>query len=116
MNSKLWMVNSKMNKQQIRFSRIVRGFQGRRVAVLGDYILDEFVRGEVNRISPEAPVPVVLIHEANPGTHYPGGAGNVAANIASLGGRAIPYGVIGNDGSGKRLRAFSRVATSPPAR
>jgi D-beta-D-heptose 7-phosphate kinase/D-beta-D-heptose 1-phosphate adenosyltransferase len=95
-----------MNKQQIRFSRIVRGFQGRRVAVLGDYMLDEFLRGEVNRISPEAPVPVVLIQDADPGTAYPGGAGNVAANIASLGGRPIPYGVVGNDRSGKRLRAL----------
>ena len=95
-----------MNKQQTRLSRIVLGFQGRRVAVLGDYLLDEFVRGEVNRISPEAPVPVVLIQDANAGTEYPGGAGNVAANIASLGGRPIPYGVVGNDRSGKRLRAL----------
>jgi D-beta-D-heptose 7-phosphate kinase/D-beta-D-heptose 1-phosphate adenosyltransferase len=95
-----------MNKQQTRFAKIVRGFQGRRVAVLGDYILDEFVGGEVNRISPEAPVPVVLIQDPNPGTDYLGGAGNVAANIASLGGRPIPYGVVGNDRSGKRLRAL----------
>jgi D-beta-D-heptose 7-phosphate kinase/D-beta-D-heptose 1-phosphate adenosyltransferase len=95
-----------MNKRQIRFSRIIRGFQGRRVAVLGDYMLDEFLRGEVIRISPEAPVPVVLIQDPNPGTDYPGGAGNVAANIASLGGRPIPYGVVGNDRSGRRLRAL----------
>jgi D-beta-D-heptose 7-phosphate kinase/D-beta-D-heptose 1-phosphate adenosyltransferase len=95
-----------MNKQQIRLSRIVRGFQGRKIAVLGDYILDEFLRGEVSRISPEAPVPVVLIQDPNPGTDCPGGAGNVAANIASLGGRPIPYGVVGNDRSGKRLRAL----------
>jgi len=95
-----------MNKKQVRFSRIVRAFQGRRVAVLGDYILDEFIRGEVNRISPEAPVPVVLIQDADASTEYPGGAGNVAANIAALGGRPIPYGVVGNDRSGKRLRAL----------
>jgi len=95
-----------MNKQQTRFAKIVRGFRGRRIAVLGDYILDEFVGGEVNRISPEAPVPVVLIQDPNPGTDYLGGAGNVAANIASLGGRPIPYGVVGNDRSGKRLRAL----------
>jgi D-beta-D-heptose 7-phosphate kinase/D-beta-D-heptose 1-phosphate adenosyltransferase len=95
-----------MTKQQTRFSKIVRGFQGRRVAVLGDYILDEFVRGEVNRISPEAPVPVVLIKDANAGADYPGGAGNVAANIASLGGRPMPFGVVGNDRSGKRLVAL----------
>jgi D-beta-D-heptose 7-phosphate kinase/D-beta-D-heptose 1-phosphate adenosyltransferase len=69
-------------------------------------MLDEFLRGEVNRISPEAPVPVVLIQDADPGTAYPGGAGNVAANIASLGGRPIPYGVVGNDRSGQRLRAL----------
>ena len=93
-----------MNKQQARLSKIVRGFQGRRVAVLGDYMLDEFLRGEVNRISPEAPVPVVLIQDNEPGTDYPGGAGNVAANIASLGGKPIPFGVIGGDRSGGRLR------------
>ena len=95
-----------MNKQQIRFSKIARGFRGRRVAVLGDYMLDEFLRGEVTRISPEAPVPVVLIRDTNSGTDYPGGAGNVAANIASLGGKPIPYGVVGGDPSGKRLRAL----------
>jgi D-beta-D-heptose 7-phosphate kinase/D-beta-D-heptose 1-phosphate adenosyltransferase len=95
-----------MNKQQIRFSRIVRGFRGRRVAVFGDYILDEFLRGEVTRISPEAPVPVVLIKDADTGADYPGGAGNVAANIAALGGRPIPYGVVGDDRSGRRLRAL----------
>jgi D-beta-D-heptose 7-phosphate kinase/D-beta-D-heptose 1-phosphate adenosyltransferase len=102
-----------MNKQQIRLSRIVRGFQGRRVAVLGDYILDEFLRGEATRISPEAPVPVLLIQDPNPGTDYPGGAGNVAANIASLGGRPIPYGVVGNDQSGKRLRALLKSRHIP---
>jgi D-beta-D-heptose 7-phosphate kinase/D-beta-D-heptose 1-phosphate adenosyltransferase len=102
-----------MNKQQIRFARIVRGFQGRRIAVLGDYILDEFLRGEATRISPEAPVPVVLIQDPNPGTDYPGGAGNVAANIASLGGRPIPYGVVGDDRSGKRLRALLETRHIP---
>jgi len=102
-----------MNKQQTRFAKIVRGFQGRRIAVLGDFILDEFVRGEVNRISPEAPVPVVLIQDSNAGTDYLGGAGNVAANIASLGGRPIPYGVVGNDRSGKRLRALLESCNIP---
>jgi D-beta-D-heptose 7-phosphate kinase/D-beta-D-heptose 1-phosphate adenosyltransferase len=95
-----------MNKQQIRLSRIVRGFQGRKVAVLGDYLLDEFLHGEATRISPEAPVPVVLIQDDDTGRDYPGGAGNVAANIAALGGRPIPYGVVGHDRSGKRLRAL----------
>jgi len=104
-----------MNKQQIRFSRIVRGFEGRRIAVLGDYILDEFLRGEVTRISPEAPVPVVLIKDAGAGADYPGGAGNVAANIAALGGRPIPYGVVGDDRSGRRLRALLEDCHMPVA-
>jgi D-beta-D-heptose 7-phosphate kinase/D-beta-D-heptose 1-phosphate adenosyltransferase len=102
-----------MTKQQVRLSRIVRGFQGRRVAVLGDYILDEFLRGEAARISPEAPVPVVLVQDHNTVTDHPGGAGNVAANIASLGGRPIPYGVVGNDQSGKRLRALLKSRDIP---
>ena len=95
-----------MNKEQIRLSRIVRGFQGRRIAVLGDYLLDEYLYGEATRISPEAPVPVVLIQDNDTSRDYPGGAGNVAVNIASLGGRPIPYGVVGHDQSGKRLRAL----------
>jgi hypothetical protein len=86
-----------MNKRETRLSRIVRGFQGRRVAVLGDYILDEFLRGEATRISPEAPVPVVLIQDHNSTRDYAGGAGNVAANIASLGGRPGPH--TGREGS-----------------
>jgi len=104
-----------MSKQQIRFSRIVRRFEGRRVAVLGDYILDEFLRGEVTRVSPEAPVPVVLIKDAQAGAVYPGGAGNVAANIAALGGRPIPYGVVGDDRSGRRLRELLEGCDMPVA-
>jgi D-beta-D-heptose 7-phosphate kinase/D-beta-D-heptose 1-phosphate adenosyltransferase len=95
-----------MNKQQTRLSRIVRRFQGRRIAVLGDYILDEFLRGEATRISPEAPVPVVLVQDPKPGRDYLGGAGNVAANAASLGAAPIPFGAVGNDRSGRRLRAL----------
>ena len=102
-----------MNKQQTHFSRIVRRFQGRRVAVLGDYMLDEFLRGDVTRISPEAPVPVVLIRDAEAGAAYAGGAGNVAANIAALGGRPIPYGVVGDDRSGRRLRALLAACDIP---
>jgi D-beta-D-heptose 7-phosphate kinase/D-beta-D-heptose 1-phosphate adenosyltransferase len=95
-----------MNKEQTRLSKIIRGFQGRRVAVLGDYMLDEFLRGEATRISPEAPVPVVLVQDHNTTEEYAGGAGNVAMNVVSLGGRPIPYGAIGNDQAGARLRAL----------
>jgi len=104
-----------MNKQQIRLSRIVRGFQGRRVAVLGDYMLDESLRGEATRISPEAPVPVVLIQDHSTVRDYPGGAGNVAVNILSLGGRPIPFGAIGNDQSGRQLRALLKSRHIPTA-
>jgi len=102
-----------MNKEQRRLSRIVRGFEKRRVAVLGDYMLDEFLRGEATRISPEAPVPVVLIQDHDTRREYPGGAGNVAVNIASLGGRPVPYGAIGDDESGNRLRALLEKRNIP---
>ena len=95
-----------MTKQQARLARIVRAFRGRHIAVLGDYMLDEFLRGEVTRISPEAPVPVVLVQDPNRRRDYLGGAGNVAANIAALGATPIPFGAVGNDRSGRRLRAL----------
>jgi len=66
-------------------------------------MLDEVLRGEATRISPEAPVPVVLLEGLDSCEGYPGGAGNVAANIAALDGRPIPWGVIGSDECGRRL-------------
>lgn len=78
-----------------------RAWIGRTVIVLGDVMLDEFVWGEVNRLSPEAPVPVV---EARRRTVRPGGAANAAANVASLGGRVLLGGVVGNDAPSERLR------------
>jgi rfaE bifunctional protein kinase chain/domain len=73
---------------------IVDSFAGKRVLVVGDLMLDEYLIGEVRRISPEAPVPVVdITHRA----HVPGGASNVAANVASLGGEPILLGVVGQD-------------------
>jgi rfaE bifunctional protein kinase chain/domain len=73
---------------------IVDSFAGKHILVIGDLMLDEYLIGEVRRISPEAPVPVVdITHRA----HAPGGASNVAANIASLGGQPILLGVVGQD-------------------
>jgi rfaE bifunctional protein kinase chain/domain len=80
---------------------IVRRFKRRRIAVWGDLMLDEFLRGRVSRISPEAPVPIVEVTEH---TFHLGGAGNVAANVASLGGTAVPFGVVGKDDAGRRVR------------
>jgi len=99
-----------MTKDRARLAKIIRGFRSRTIGVLGDYMLDELVRGEATRISPEAPVPVVLIQNPQTAeTCYPGGAGNVAANIAALGGRPIPFGAIGKDASGVRLLDLFRT-------
>jgi len=74
----------------------------RRVLVLGDVMLDEFIWGRVARISPEAPVPVV---EVTRQSFHLGGAGNVAGNVVALGGQAVLVGVVGDDDAGRRLRA-----------
>jgi D-glycero-beta-D-manno-heptose-7-phosphate kinase len=73
-----------------------------RVLVLGDVMLDEFVWGRVARISPEAPVPVV---EVLGHSFHLGGAGNVAANVRALGGRAMLAGVVGRDAAGEQVEA-----------
>src|SRR5438132_10672826 len=83
-----------------------------RIVVLGDVMLDEFVWGDVTRISPEAPVPVVDIRRES--VHL-GGAANVLANLVSLGAQACVIGVIGNDAGGERLRcALSEVNSHQP--
>jgi rfaE bifunctional protein kinase chain/domain len=75
-------------------------FPGATVLVIGDVIMDQYIWGDVSRISPEAPVPVVDVRQD---TKMLGGAANVINNIASLGGRAILCGVIGDDWIGKDL-------------
>ena len=72
----------------------VEDLSGRRVLVVGDLMLDAYLFGDAERISPEAPVPVVRIEEER---HLLGGAGNVARNIAALGGKATLLGVTGED-------------------
>lgn len=86
--------------------------QGKRIAVLGDFMLDRYLWGSVTRISPEAPVPVVEIDNE---TEHLGGAANVANNIAALGALPLPIGVIGNDGSGQRLAELVQNAGFPSA-
>lgn len=77
-----------------------------RVAVLGDVMLDEFIWGDVTRISPEAPVPVVNVQRES--TRL-GGAANVLANIAALGASATVVGVVGNDSAAEKLRESMRA-------
>ncbi len=84
-----------------RLNRIIGNFKKARVLVVGDLILDEFIWGEVSRISPEAPVPVVWVKNES---YMPGGASNVANNLRSLGAQVQLIGVIGDDESGAILK------------
>ncbi len=79
----------------------------RTVVVFGDVMLDEFVWGDVTRISPEAPVPVVDVRRESVRL---GGAANVLANLIALGGRGVVCGVIGDDFAGERIRQELRGA------
>lgn len=72
-----------------------------RVLVVGDVMLDEYISGSATRISPEAPVPVVAVRRRN---SVPGGAANVAANVAGVGAQVLLAGVVGADDMGQRLR------------
>ena len=81
---------------------LLNGFHAARVLVLGDVMLDRFVYGSVERISPEAPIPVVSVDRVS---DMPGGAANVARNIADLGSKVILIGVVGADTPGEDLRA-----------
>jgi rfaE bifunctional protein kinase chain/domain len=84
-----------------RLRHLIGTFVRSRVLVIGDLMLDRFIWGDVRRISPEAPVPVV--HVARESEH-PGGAGNVVANLAALGAAPSVVGWIGRDEPGRRLR------------
>ena len=76
------------------------GFAAKRILVIGDLMLDEFVWGKVSRISPEAPVPVVNVTGES---YYPGGAANVARNVREFTAQTAVMGVAGADGHGRRL-------------
>ena len=86
--------------------RIVKKFEGRRILVVGDLMLDRYVVGNVNRISPEAPVPVL---ESMHRHAVPGGAANVAANLAALGCEVTLCGVVGQDARGDELLRLLEV-------
>jgi D-beta-D-heptose 7-phosphate kinase / D-beta-D-heptose 1-phosphate adenosyltransferase len=88
-----------MSADQSLVERLARA----RVLVLGDVMLDRYVYGEVERMSPEAPVPVLREKSQRA---MPGGAGNVARNVAALGARALLIGLVGDDGPGRELAAM----------
>ena len=84
----------------IDLAAVVRHFHAARILVVGDVILDRYVAGTVQRLSPEAPIPVLRPSGTR---HTLGGAANVALNIAALGGQAILVGVVGDDDAGAAL-------------
>ncbi|HEX9004452.1 MAG TPA: D-glycero-beta-D-manno-heptose-7-phosphate kinase [Blastocatellia bacterium] len=88
-----------MNQQ--RAQAILNQFSSQHLIVLGDLMLDEFIWGEVRRISPEAPVPVVEVKRES---WHLGGAGNVVSNLLELGAQALPIGIIGNDEAGQLMK------------
>jgi D-beta-D-heptose 7-phosphate kinase/D-beta-D-heptose 1-phosphate adenosyltransferase len=84
-----------------RATELLARMAGRRIVVVGDAMIDEWIWGDVSRISPEAPVPVVAVHEH---TFTLGGAGNVVNNLHALGARIALVGCVGDDEEGRRLR------------
>ena len=84
---------------------VLARMRGRRIAVVGDLMLDEWLWGRVRRISPEAPVPVVEVEDHS---YTLGGAGNVANNLAALGARVSAIGVVGSDEAGLRVTSMLR--------
>lgn len=92
-----------MSAPQAGLEPLVEGLQGRRVLVLGDFMLDEFVFGEIDRVSREAPV-LILKHQET--ELRGGGAANTVANLAALGAAPVPVGFIGSDDTGDRLLAL----------
>ena len=85
------------------FDKRLNAIRDQSVLCVGDVMLDRYVYGEVSRVSPEAPVQVLAVAREE---HAPGGAGNVALNIAGLGGRCVLVGVIGDDLSGRTLASI----------
>lgn len=100
-------MSSNISDSVPRLKRWLPRLRGKRIGVLGDLMLDRYLWGTASRLSPEAAVPVVDFVEQS---ECLGGAGNVAANIAALGGEVEAFGVIGSDEAGRALDRCLRVA------
>src|SRR6188508_3461085 len=96
---------------QARARSLIQEFSGRRVVVVGDVMLDHFLFGRVQRLSPEAPVPIV---EYDHDDYRPGGAANVAMNLAALGASVALVGVVGDDEAAGQLRERLAVGGVDP--
>ena len=88
-----------------RLLDIVATFSRKTICVIGDFVLDEFVSGEISRVSREAPV-LILRHRRTEA--YPGGGANAVNNLAALGARVLPVGVVGKDSHGQELLGYFR--------
>src|ERR1700751_4077169 len=102
------------------FDAVSQAMASKTVLCVGDLMLDEFVYGEVSRISPEAPAPVIAVQRSETNI---GGAGNVGGNIASLGAASILVGLVGEYAAGSQLKAalsreprIESVLVSDPSR
>lgn len=95
-----------------RVDALLAAIAGKRIAVVGDIMLDRYLIGVAARLSPEAPVPVVSVTERREAL---GGAANVAANVAALGGNAMLVGLVGDDAAGSALRSALAAAELDPA-
>jgi rfaE bifunctional protein kinase chain/domain len=90
-----------------RVVQLIERMRGSRVVVIGDIMLDRYLIGETERLSPEAPVPVVAVRERHAAL---GGAANVAANVAAMGAACLLVGAVGDDGDGSTIRQELAVA------
>ena len=88
-----------------RLKSILKAFKDKKIIVVGDVMLDHFIKGSVNRISPEAPVPVVDVKRE---FFVAGGAGNVAVNLAALDAKPVMISVVGSDLGGEVLKDYLR--------
>ncbi|HET6144694.1 MAG TPA: PfkB family carbohydrate kinase [Candidatus Acidoferrales bacterium] len=95
------MPSSEMTIDNRKLTNFAKAMRSRRIGVVGDFMLDRYVWGSATRLSPEAPVPVVDFEDE---TQVLGGAGNVARNLAALGAKVFPFGVVGEDQDGREIR------------
>src|SRR3954453_6061976 len=95
-----------MALSETRLNELFAHAKEQRILVIGDAMLDVYLIGDVERISPEAPVPVVRVRERR---HALGGAANVAQNIMSVGARCDLLAAVGSDAGGEMLRGMLRA-------
>ena len=101
-----------MSIRRDRLVTLLDGARGRRIAVVGDAMLDVYLSGDVDRVSPEAPVPVVRVRERK---HALGGAANVAQNVVAIGARCDLVAVMGRDLAGETLKRMLEEITGEAA-